>query len=149
MNGGKTGKKGLIAPIILIVVLSGVLFLFNYCQQPPKQEEPTYTIPTPTATVPTETLEPTPEPTPVPTAVPEPTPVPTDIPEPTPEPTTTLVVVDSGKGMSLASLKVIRIFNDMRKVGTHITIFLICVCAGWLIYRILKEYFSTKEDTKN
>jgi hypothetical protein len=146
-------RKRIALLILTIVILLGLLFLTVKSFQPePTIPEKLYVLPTSTP-VPTETQIPTPtntpEPEPTPTNTPEPTPIATEIPEPTPVPTTNLQVVDSGKGMSLASLKIIGMFNDLKETKIEVLLFLISVFVGLLCYQVKKMFFTKKGETKN
>jgi hypothetical protein len=137
--------------ILTLVILLGLLYLLVRSYQPEsKIPEKVYVLPT---SVPTQTQIPTPtntpEPEPTPTITTEPTPIPTEISEPTPVPTTSLQVVDSGKGMSLASLKIIAMFNDLKETKIEVLLFLISVFVGLLCYQVKKMFFTKKGETKN
>lgn len=138
--------------LVLMFLIISLVLVLKGCGSEPKTPDKVYVVPTSTL-VPTETQIPkptnTPEPEPTPTNTPEPTPIPTEISQPTPIPTTSLQVVDSGKGMSPASLKIIGMFRDIKETKIEVLLFLISICVGMLAYQIKKMFFSKKGENKN
>ena len=139
-------KKRILGVVIILVCIVGMV-IFGKKLMNPKPDKvfeiivtPTYTIPIPTNT---------PEPTPDPTPTPEPTPEPT--PDPTPIPTTDIKMVESGKGMSLLSMKLIGIREDWEddEIQRKDKIYLISIFALMLlIIVVIKKFFIQKEKEK-
>lgn len=103
-------KKKIVGVIFIVLALVGI-FLTAKCISKEKPSESFEVISTSTTvSEPTSTPEPTA--TPEPTSTPEPTPTTVVIQELTPIPTTDIQMVESGRGMSILEMKLVRLGID-------------------------------------